>query len=768
MQEKNSLGNTNIQQTLGSKVSRRDFLKMMTAVGAIAALPGNGLLRKGPGASVMPSTGYEGKDAYQVFHNACPRNCYDTCGILSYVKDGVLKFVEGDPASTFTRGGLCVKGYSYPRSVYSPDRIKYPMKQEGRGSGNWVRISWDEALDTIAKKILELKEQDGSLLGLGMTKYSGNFGITHYGVEGMMSSLGYTTRFVGTPCWPAGIDAQNFDMGNMWCNDPEDMVHSKYIIIWGANPCTNSIHSMKYINEAKRRGAKVVVIDPIFTQTAAKADEYWQIKPGGDGALALGMARHLLDKKLEDKAWLEENAEGYSEFASYLRREITLDWAAEQSGIPVENIKQITEEFAAVKPATIWLGYGLQRHVNGGANVRAIDAFVAMTGNIGKVGGGARYGHLFTWGFNYNALVQSAPEGSVGYTGKTGPMGEFDTGQSGDAANYTDRALNINKIAQEIMDAAEPPVRMLWIANKNVLSQDFDRNKIIEAFKKLDLIVAVDLFFNPTVEQADIVLPTTTLFEDWTVNVSYWHYWMSINEQAITPMYETKSDIEIASALSAKINSLKAGSCTFPEGIDSKEMMVKEFNDGIYSLFGIKSWEDLKDGARKAKLASSASWSDNKFGTPSTKYEFKSSIAEEYGHTALVKYKEPREAYASYRLLTPHSKYGLHSQFQNLDWMLDYNPEPLAYIHPKLAREKGLVDGDTVRVYNKTGEVQLKVSVNDIVPADTILMYEAWYGQNNPFNVNILVDDESSDMGKYKTGAPGVAIHDQFAEIEKA
>jgi anaerobic selenocysteine-containing dehydrogenase len=767
MQDKSSSGNKNIQQTLESKVSRRDFLKIMASVGAIAALPGNGLLRKGPSASTLNSGGYEGKDAYQVFHNACPRNCYDTCGILSYVKDGVLKYVEGDPASTFTKGGLCVKGYSYPRSVYSPDRIKYPMKQEGRGTGKWKRISWDEALETIAKKILEIKEKDGNLLGMGMTKYSGNFGITHYGVEGMMSSLGYTTRFVGTPCWPAGIDAQNFDMGNMWCNDPEDMVNSKYIIIWGANPCTNSIHSLKYIYEARRRGAKILVIDPVFTQTAAKADEYWEIKPGADGALALGMARHLLDMKLEDKAWLEENAEGYSEFASYLRREITVDWAAEQSGIPAERIKRITEEFAAVKPATIWAGYGLQRHVNGGANVRAIDAFVAMTGNIGKVGGGARYGHLFTWGFNYNALVQSAPEGSVGFTGKTGPMGEFDTGQSGTAATYTDRAVNINKIAQEILDTNDPPIRMLWVANKNVLSQDFDRNKIIEAFKKLELIVAVDLFFNPTVEQADIVLPTTTLFEDWTVDVSYWHYWMSINEQAVTPLYETKSDIEIASALSTKINSLNAGSCTFPENIDPKDMMIKEFNDGIYSLFGIKSWEDLREGARKAKLTSSASWSDNKFSTPSGKYEFKSNLAQEYGHTALVKFKEPREPYATYRLLTPHSKYNLHSQFQNLDWMLDHNPEPLVYIHPRLAREKGISDGDIARVHNKTGEVKLKVSVTNIVPADTILMYEGWYGPKNSFNVNNLVDDTSSDMGKFKTGSPGVALHDQFAEIEK-
>ena len=768
MQEQKKTGNKNIQETLENKVTRRDFLKMLTAVGAVAALPGSGLLRKGTGKARAGSGGYEGKDAYQVFHNACPRNCYDTCGILCYVKDGVLKYVEGDPASTFTKGGLCVKGFAYPRSVYSPDRIKYPMKQDGRGSGNWKRISWDEAFDIIAKKILEIKEKDGSLLGMALTKYSGNFGITHYGVEGMMSSLGYTTRFVGTPCWPAGIDAQNFDMGNMWCNDPEDMVNSKYIIIWGANPSTNSVHSLKYVFEARRRGAKIVVIDPIFTQTAAKADEYWEIKPGMDGALALGMARHLLDIGKEDKDWLGANATGYEELKTYLLNEVTVEWAAQQSGIPAERIMAITEEFAAAKPATIWAGYGLQRHVNGGANVRAIDAFVAMSGNIGKVGGGARYGHLFTWGFNYNAMVQKAPEGSKGFVGATGPKGEFDTGQTGTAATFTDRAVNINKIAQEILDTNDPPVRMLWVANKNVLSQDFDRNKIIEAFKKLELIVAVDLFFNPTVEQADIVLPTTTLFEDWTVNVSYWHYWMSINEQAIKPLFEAKSDIEIASALSSKLNGLQAGSCTFPENIDSKEMMAKEFNDGIYSLFGIKSWEDLKSGARKANLASSASWSDNKFGTPSGKYEFKSDLAEKFGHTALVKFKPGRDAYDTYRLLTPHSKYNLHSQFQNLDWMLDYNPEPLAYIHPRLAGKKGIQDADLVRVFNKTGEVKLKVRITDTVPADTILMYEGWYGAKNSFNVNNLVDDTSSDMGKFKTGSPGVAIHDQFAEIEKA
>lgn len=756
-----------VEQALACPFTRRNFLKALLAAGALAALPGGMLVpRSSIAEEIFGPTVFQGKDAYQTFRNACPRNCYDTCSIVSYVKDGVLQFIEGAPESTFTNGGLCVKGYAYPRRVYSPDRVKYPMRQVGRGSGNWERISWDEALDIISDKILEIKEKDGSLLGMALTKYSGNFGITHYGVEGMMSSLGYTTRFVGTPCWPAGIDAQNYDMGSMWCNDPEDMVNSKYIIIWGANPAHCSVHSMKFVTEAQRRGAKVVVIDPVFTQTAAKADEYWEIKPSSDGALALGMARYLLDNNLVDRDWIKNNSVGFAEYEAYIKENVTLDWAAEQSGIPVEVFTRVMSEFAAADPATIWIGYGMQRHINGGNNVRAIDALVAMTGNMGKVGGGARYGHLYTWGFNYHAMVQSPPEGSVGFVGESGPKGEFDTGQAATEASYTDRAVNINKIGQVILDTNDPPIRLLWAANKNVLSQDFDRNKIEKAFEKLEMVVVVDQFFTQTAELADIILPTTTLFEDWTVNVSYWHYWLGINEQAIKPLFEAKSDIEIASALSAKLNSKQPGACTFPENIDTKEWMEKEFNDGIYTLFGIKSWEELRDGPRKAN-AGLAPWADGAFATPSQKYEFKSELAAEHGHFDIPKFKPGRDAYAPYRLLTPHDKYSIHSQFQNVDWMHDYNPEPFLYVNPKLARQKGIGEGDTVRLFNQVGELTIKVKLTNNVPADSLLVYENWFGKNNKFNVNNLVDDTSSDMGKYKTGSPGVALHDQFADIEK-
>ncbi|MDD7997052.1 molybdopterin-dependent oxidoreductase [Kosakonia radicincitans] len=741
--------------------ARRRFIKNLALAGVATSLPG-GLLTPRR-AAAQPPIPYN-PDNYTLYRNSCPRNCYDTCSLRTHVKDGVIHYIDGAKESTFTHGQPCIKGLTYPRRVYSPDRIKYPMIQDGRGSGKWRRISWEDAIERIASKILEIKKKDGSLLGLGLTKYSGNLGILNYGVEGMMSSLGYTTRFVGTPCWPAGIDAQSYDMGDMWCNDPEDMVKSRYIIIWGANPAWCSMHSMKYIYQARERGARVVVIDPLLTQTAAKADLYLRIKPASDGALALGMARHLLDNGLVDKDFTTQYAVGFSDFAQYLEENITLEWAAEQCGLPADTIRQLAENFAAVKPATIWIGYGMQRHINGGANVRAIDALVAMTGNIGLEGGGARYGHLYTWGFNYHAMLQKQPAGSVGFTGQKGPKGEFDFAAKTEAS-YTDRSVNINKTAQAILDTNDPPIRMLWVACKNPLSQDFDHNKMLKAFKKLEMVVCVDHFFNKTVEQADIVLPATTQMEEWNVSVSYWHYWLTINQPAIKPMYESKSDIEIAAALSRTMNRLSPGSCTFPQEIDGKEWVAKEFNDGIYKLFGISSWEELLNGPVKAKLPHPAAWHDFKFKTPSGKYEFASALSQENGHSRLPEYKPGRAKTHPFQLFTPHALFGIHSQFINLDWMKVFYPEPFVYLHPAAAQLKGIKELDWVRVFNGIGDVTVRARLTTNVPKDMLVMYEAWFPKKS-FNVQNVVDDTSSDMGQMKTGSPGSAIHCQFADIE--
>ncbi|HEE0141683.1 TPA: molybdopterin-dependent oxidoreductase [Citrobacter youngae] len=740
-------------------LNRRSFLKGLIALGTVAALPG-GLLTSRC-ALAQPPIPFNPK-TYKIYRNACPRNCYDTCSLKTWVKDDVITFVEGAPESTFTHGTPCVKGLSYPRRVYSPDRIKYPMVQDVRGSGNWRRISWDEAMQRIATKMLEIKKKDGSMLGLAMTKYSGKFGVLNYAVEGMMSSLGYTTRFAGTPCWPAGIDAQNYDMGDMWCNDPEDFVKAKYIIIWGANPAWCSMHTMKYIYQAREKGAKVVVIDPLLTQTAAKADLYLRVRPGSDGSLALGMARHLVDKGLVDQDFVNKYSHGYPEFEAYLRNSVTVEWASEICGLSADVIRQLAEEFTAVNPATVWIGYGMQRHVNGGANVRAIDAFVAMTGNIGIEGGGARYGHLHTWGFNYNAMLQKPPVGSIGMPGAAGTTSEF--GSSGEVAQYSDRSLNINQTAKGILEANEPPVRMLWVACKNPFAQDFDRSKMEKAFEKLEMVVCADQFFNETVQHADIVLPVTTAFEEWNVDASYWHYWLSINQPAIKPMYEAKCDLEIAVLISRTINKLEPGSCTFPQEFDHKRWLDQEFNDGMAKMFGISSWDDLLEGPKKAILPSSAAWYDRKFKTPSGKFEFKSELCEKNGHTALPEYKPEAKSTLPFHLFTPHVQFGIHSQFINLDWMQVFYPEPFVYMHPISAEKRGIAENDLVKVFNTVGEVELRAKVTANVPEDFLVMYEAWFPKRK-YNVQNVVADTPADMGLMKTGAPGAAIHSQFADI---
>jgi len=405
----------------------------------------------------------------------------------------------------------------------------------------------------------------------------------------------------------------------------------------------------------------------------------------------------------------------------------------------------------------------MQRHTNGGSMIRAIDAFVAVSGNIGKYAGGARYGHLSTWGFNYAALSMPKPEGSVGYTGPEGAKG--DVAQGKDAkSNYTDRFLNINKTARELLNAKEPKVRLLWVACKNVFAQDFDRNQLIRAFQQLDLVVVADQFFNETAKWADIVLPVATQFEEYDVNVSYWHYWLTLNEQAIKPLFEVKSDLEIAAMLSKRMNQLQAGSCTFPQSVDTKAMMVKEFNPGIYEQFGIKSWEELKNGPVKAKAV--IPYADGKFKTPSGKFEFYSDKALELFGSALPAYLEVRKPYDKFRMTSPHSRWSLHSQFQNLEWMEDVHPEPYVYINPDDAEAKMVKEGDTVAVFNKQGLLRVKAKLTDNVQAGTLLMYEQWYN-NNIYNVNELVDDTSSDMGAFKTGAPGVALHDTFVNFRK-
>lgn len=683
--------------------------------------------------------------------NCCPRNCYDTCSIVSYVEDGVLKHVEGNPHNTYTNGRLCVKGYNYPRRIYSPDRIKYPMKQTEKGSGKWERISWDDAYDMIAKKIIELQKRDGNALGVCLNKYSGNFNVLSYVVEGMMSSFGHTTRCQGTPCWPAGIDSQTFDLGTLYNSDPEAMLKSKLIIVWGANPAWNAVHSMHILAKARKNGTKIVVIDPIMTDTAAKADEYIEIKASTDGAMALGMCKYIYDNKLYDQKWMEEHSLGWQDFLDYLDKCVTVDWAAEKTGVPKDVIERLAKEYATTDPACIWEGFGLQRHTNGGASVRSIDALVAMCGNVGKVGAGANYGQLETWGFTYNV------------------MAPFGTKPRQDNAK-ADRQLNINNFGAQLLDTKEPKVDLLWMACRNSASQDPEAAVVQKAYKSCDMVVTVDQFHNHSVDLSDIVLPCTTIFETWGLHASYWHYWMNGNEPAVEKQYEAKCDLEIALGLTKRMLELEPGSTTFPQQEqDIKKWCGAEMSPKFKEMFGYKEWDEIfKNGTVKVPLPEAA-WSDFQFRTPSKKYEFMSEKCASKGNHILPVYREEMEVPKEFpvRLINPHWKYGLHSQFQNIDWTAEVHNEPTVEMHPELAKSLNIQNGEKVKLANDIGFLELKAELTATVPKDAVVVYEAWY-KDNPYNVNFLVKAIPADMGDAATGQKGVSFHDNFVTISKA
>ncbi|WP_161486041.1 molybdopterin-dependent oxidoreductase, partial [Desulfotomaculum copahuensis] len=338
---------------------------------------------------------------YTIRRHACPRNCYDACGILSYVEKGVLKKISGDPRHGFSRSCLCPKAYSYVQQVYSPERLLYPLRQYPRGSGNWQRVSWEEVLEQIAGQILQLKECYGNTLAVALNKYSGNFGLLHNAVESFFSSLGDTTRAIGSPCWSAGLDALKYDFGSPRCPDPEDLSCSRLIVLWGVNPVWNSMHSWHFIQQAKERGGLVVCVDPLLSATAARADLYLRVRPGTDGALALGAIRCLVDEGLLNEDLLVRRTCGWPELKKYLLEQVTVAWASAETGVAEEDIRQLARLLVSRCPAAIWVGFGLQRYRQGGQTVRTINALAAAAGQLGRRGAGIYYAHNDTWQFNF-------------------------------------------------------------------------------------------------------------------------------------------------------------------------------------------------------------------------------------------------------------------------------------------------------------------------------------------------------------------------------
>lgn len=669
-------------------------------------------------------------------HHICPRNCYDTCSIISTTRHGNLVSIEGNPSHEYTKGKLCAKAMEDINRVYSPQRIKYPMRQRSRYSGQWERISWEEALQVISEKILSIKQKYGTTLPIAHNKYSGNFGILHNALEAFMTGLGPTTRAVGSPCWSAGVEAQTFDFGTFFCSDPLDMEKSKLIWVWGANPAWNAVHQMPILFRAMDRGVKVVCLDTHFSATAARSHEYIQVNPGTDGMLALGLAKVLLEHKLVDPE-LEQYTLGHEEFIDYLKQEISLDQCSEITGVPLNTILELALEYGQSESACIWAGFGLQRYANGGQTLRAIDALAALAGHIGRPGGGVQYGHFETWRFS-------------------GPLSK--------RFHEHDRNLNINRFPREALDV-QPPVKMLWMAGRNPLQQDGDLKEWIRLIDQLDLIVVSDLFHTRSSAAADIFLPVTTHYEHWDINAGYWHYYIGVNEPAIAPIGEARSDLQIAWDLSKRLNQLSPGCCSFPIEGSEKESVLKEIGSELLSILEVNTPEELLGGPLRVNFPATA-WKERKFQTPSGKYEFYSEVARTKGFPALPIYQSPctPPIETPLRLLTPHHSTGINSQA----YASEGNSVVKAHLSAETASNYSFKNGENAILWNHNGSLPVTLEIESGIPPGLIISYQENKSPLKSPHLNLLNPGALTDMGLYATGSRGMALNETFVSLKKA
>ncbi len=657
----------------------------------------------------------------EIYRNACPRNCFASCSMLSYVDNGKIIKVSGDPKHGFNQGRLCAKGYAFTQYVYNPYRLKYPIKQTPRGSGNWKTISWDEAYSIITDKILELNKRYGSNLACGYNKFSGNLGLLHYAVEGMFNSIGPHTKPVGNPCLMSGDQALKSSFGQAVSLMPEKMANANLIVIWGANPAVTNVHQMKFIFQARKKGAKLVVIDPVFTQSAAKADYYIQINPGTDGLLALAVAKILIDSSLYDDEFIKNQTKNWPSFLHYVNTEVDLDEVCLKTGVSLQVIAELANLYSYTKPCATWIGFGIQRNKNGGNNISAINSLAALAGTLQQGKGGVYYAHNGIDDFPVNLLNHKGP---------THPTIK------------SNRQIDINQFAEHAMNLSKPPLKFLWIASRNPLSQDQNMKTWELLFQKLELIVTVDLFMTKTAELSDIVLPATTQFEETDLNISYWHHWVSLNEKAISPYYEAKSDLQIARELMKRLNDRSPNFSNFPYELEPVDWIEGELTPKVKELYSLESYKQLRDGPHLRSKEKSGHCLD----VVNVKLAFPKNMASRFDE-GNRRIKDEDECNYPLKLITPQSLLRIHSQYEALTWLSSDKDEAIVEMSEYIASKYAISEGDKVQIFNQNGEVVAKAKINLYLPKKVIIVNQVG---RNPIN-QVIVHDERMENGKSST-----------------
>lgn len=657
---------------------------------------------------------------------ACPLDCWDCCSMVAYVEDGKLLKVEGDPDHPITQGSLCVKGKRLVDRLYHPERVLSPKKKQG---GKWVDITWEQAFREIADKMQNAKAQYGPT-AIMHTFDSGSGGLLKELEARFFNLFGGYSQTVGSLCWEAGLEAGRYDMGVSLSHDPADHLNSRAIVVWGRNVSVTNMHMMPFIKAARKKGAKLIVINPLPTDLTAGADLHISPRPGTDGALALAVSRILLDSGRYHREFTDHHAAGFTEFADYLRQQ-SVEALCAACEVSVEDAGKLADLYAE-GPVTTLLGLGMQRYANGGNTIRAINALAAMSGNIGVVGGGVNYANrIWSKWFDWDTLT--LPHRRTAY-----------------------RAISKVEQAEEILKA-DPPVQVLFVTRSNPVGQIGNRQRTLAAYNSIDCVVLMDMFMHDTAEAADYFLPCTSVFEEEDILFSsMWHPYLTYVNQVVAPHGQAKSDWEIFAGIA---DELGYGD-EFRQPIHQwMETVLKPLQE-----VGISLEQLQKEHVVKAP-DEAISWQDWNFATPSGKYEFYSTTAEAEGQTPLPVYQPPREsrennpklaAQYPFQLLTIHPRHSLNAQH----YMLKRPEQPVVEVSEELAYSKGLSNGDQVRVFNGRGELRGTVKIKPGMHPQTVVTEQGWWNQMGA-SVNDLTSNETADLGI------SIAVYDCLCDVQR-
>jgi anaerobic dimethyl sulfoxide reductase subunit A len=701
----------------------------------------------------------------------CASHCGGTCLLRVHVKNGMITRIETDNGEEPQLRG-CLRGRAYRQRVYAKDRLLYPLKRVGeRGRGDFERISWDEALETVAAELVRVRETYGpkSILLLPM---SGDV-ISLHGVFTMFRLLamagGFTTWW-GATSFHGGMFASHFTYGTMYAsNTRDDLLNSRLIIMWGWNPAITicGTNTSWYLAQARERGAKIIAVDPYYNDSAATfAQEWMPIKPGTDVAMLIAMACVMIKEGLQDQKFLDTYTIGFDKFKEYVLGQDdgvpkTPSWAEAITGVPASTIEKLAREYATIKPGALMSGTGPGRTAYGEQFHRATITLAAMTGNVGIHGGdaAARAWESIAGGYPFEILVGAALPFVPNPVESPSPYDALWLHEKYPYVHFT-------KVADAILKgkAGGYPAdyKLAFISNANYLNSLPNINKIVKALKALEFIVVEEQFMTSTAKFADIIFPTTTYMERNDMALGVGAAYIGFQRKIIEPLGECKSHNEIAKELA-----LRMGITDYDQETEegrlrelTKAAKIPDYDrfreQGVHWVERFEPYVAFKEQIEDPE--------NNPFPTPSGKIEIYSQQIADMGDPLIPpipKYVEtwegPNDPLAEkypIQLLTNHWKGRANAQYDNIPWLKENTPQAIL-INVEDARARGIGDGDLVRVINDRGETRTPASVTErIMPGVAILPTGSWYdpdrqGIDRAGCANVLTRDEPSPAGSF-------------------